>query len=76
MGTYDSVQYGDVTENELIKWAKAQGVNWAQSRQNPSRWNATMKTKTGVRLIGVGDTLKKCLWVAFKMIIDGETVST
>jgi hypothetical protein len=68
MATYEDVEYETTRLTDLKVWAKAQCIDWTKSNAKHHPWRAAKTIDGEVRLIGVGRTLKMCLWMAHQML--------
>jgi len=68
MGPCEIVEYEAARLADLLIWAEANEVTWVKKNTTRSSYHATKDINGDTRLIGVGRTLKKCLWMAHQMM--------
>jgi hypothetical protein len=68
MGPCEKVEFEAARLADLLIWAEANNVTWCRKNTSHHPFHATKDVDGVTRLIGVGRTLKKCLWMAYQMI--------
>jgi hypothetical protein len=65
--------YMETQLSHLIMWAESNNIDFTKVEATHLKYRAATKINGEVRLIGIGRTLKQCLWMAYKLMNENKS---